>query len=70
MLIDEAISNVDDDTANKVQDAMMAAFKACTVVTIAHRLETVEDCGLVVEMEGGRVSRVLDRRERGTILCV
>lgn len=63
ILIDEAISNVDDETAKRVQDAMKDAFKGCTVVTIAHRLDTVEDCGLVVEMEGGRIDRVLDRRE-------
>ena len=63
MLIDEAICNVDDETAKKVQAAMAASFTNCTVITIAHRLETVEDCGLVIKMDAGKISRTLDRRQ-------
>ncbi len=62
VLIDEAISSVDGETARTVQAAMKEVFKECTVVTIAHRLETVEDCGLVIEMEAGKIVRILDRR--------
>ena len=40
-----------------VQRAVREGFRGCTVVTIAHRLETVSDYDLIVELEAGRVKR-------------
>ncbi len=63
ILMDEALSSVDHETANLVQSAMMECFADCTVLTIAHRLELVENCKLIIEMEEGRIVQTLDTRE-------
>ena len=63
IFIDEAISSVDSVTSKKLQETMDACFGHCTVITIAHRLETVEKCGLVLEMADGKITRKLDRRK-------
>ncbi|KAH7942550.1 hypothetical protein HPB49_025097 [Dermacentor silvarum] len=41
--MDEATSHMDDDTDRIVQATLRQSFAHCTVLTIAHRLETVLD---------------------------
>jgi ABC-type multidrug transport system fused ATPase/permease subunit len=57
LLLDEATASVDDETDRRIQRAVREGFRGCTVVTIAHRLETVADYDLIVELEAGRVKR-------------
>ena len=55
LCIDEATASVDAEARDAVMGAVAAAFAACTVVTIAHRLATVARCDLVLVMADGRI---------------
>lgn len=55
LLVDEATSNVDQETDSRMQAVMADAFTGCTVLTIAHRLKTLEDVDVVLEMDAGSV---------------
>lgn len=55
MLIDEATANIDVRTESIIQQAMTNAFKGNTVITIAHRLNTVINSDRILVLEGGQV---------------
>jgi ABC-type multidrug transport system fused ATPase/permease subunit len=56
--MDEATANVDLDTDRSIQKAVRDAFKGATVLTIAHRLDTVRDYDLIVVLGEGKVIAV------------
>lgn len=62
VLVDEATSNVDIDTDREMQVVMKTAFSECTVITVAHRLETIQDVDVVLELKNGRLIRQEERR--------
>ncbi|KAL5315383.1 hypothetical protein ACEPPN_016250 [Leptodophora sp. 'Broadleaf-Isolate-01'] len=55
VLLDEATSNVDAETDKLMQDLIRAEFKDHTVLTIAHRLDTILDSDMILVLDGGRL---------------
>ncbi len=55
LVLDEATSNVDLRTDDFIQRTLKTKFHSCTIVTIAHRLNTIADYDTVIVMEKGKV---------------
>ncbi|KAH8020287.1 hypothetical protein HPB51_000057 [Rhipicephalus microplus] len=55
LVLDEATSQMDQDTDRRVQTTLRESFSHCTLITVAHRIDTILDYDRVVVMEDGRV---------------
>jgi ATP-binding cassette subfamily C (CFTR/MRP) protein 1 len=70
LVLDEATSNVDAETDQLMQKLIREEFKGYTIITVAHRLDTILDSDRIVVLEAGRVvevgppSELLSRQSR------
>ena len=58
LILDEATSNVDRDNDQLMQKIIREEFSQHTILTVAHRLETIMDADRVVVMDEGRVVEI------------
>ncbi|MBD5546149.1 MAG: ABC transporter ATP-binding protein [Lachnospiraceae bacterium] len=58
LVLDEATSALDNDTEKAVMEAIESLAGTKTLIIIAHRLSTVENCDIKYEVKDGNVFRV------------
>ena len=55
LLLDEATSNVDSETDKVMQQVIREEFQSHTIITVAHRLDTIMDSDKVGVLDRGRL---------------
>ncbi len=64
IVMDEATASVDVQTDGLVQEVVRESCQDVTMLIIAHRLGTVADCDLILEVKEGKLHRTLHLKER------
>lgn len=60
LILDEATSNIDTETEQWIQEALVRLMEGRTSIMVAHRLSTIQHADMILVMHHGRI------RERGT----
>ncbi|KAE8415945.1 putative multidrug resistance protein [Aspergillus pseudocaelatus] len=55
LILDEATSNLDSGTDHRTQQVLKEAFDGCTVVSVAHRLDTISNFDRIAVLDAGRL---------------
>lgn len=58
LVLDEFSASVDVETESKIMGVVSEQFSGWSVLSVAHRLRTIQDCNMVVVMDAGRIVEV------------
>ncbi|KPM05248.1 ABC transporter sub-family C-like protein 3, partial [Sarcoptes scabiei] len=56
LVLDEATAAVDLETDSLIQETIKQSFNDCTILTIAHRLNTILDYDRILVLNGGKIA--------------
>jgi len=59
LILDEATASIDHNTDELIQNTIRSQFADCSVLTIAHRLNTIMDSMQIIVLDKGRVVELL-----------
>jgi len=57
LILDEATSALDNATEKAVMNTIYDTHADITILMVAHRLSTLQDCDLIIELENGKIKR-------------
>ena len=57
IILDEPTAHVDPETEQVIWRVVREKLKNSTVITIAHRLNTIKDCDMILVMKNGEIDR-------------
>lgn len=60
LVLDEATSALDDATERRIMETLDGLGREITVIMIAHRLSTLRSCDRIIELEAGRIKRIVN----------
>jgi len=56
LVLDEATSSIDPENDKMIQEIIRTEFSSCTLLVIAHRLDTILDSDMILVMSDGKVA--------------
>ncbi|XP_070505627.1 probable multidrug resistance-associated protein lethal(2)03659 isoform X2 [Chironomus tepperi] len=58
LILDETTDKLQITDENEIQDVIRRNFYGCTIIAIAHRLNTIMDCDNIIVLEEGRIVEI------------
>jgi len=55
LVLDEATSALDHETEKRIMEEIFELSKRITLIIVAHRLSTIDQCDTVYKIESGRL---------------